>query len=127
MKEENRLIDAIIDLGVGMKYLREEMKGMRKDMNHHQQETNQRLEKLEKQQQKTNLAIGELRLTNMKLDESFKKLDGSFNRYAASNDLMMNQHQKRILRLEDAILPESGKTYMLKEPETKYDKKKKSK
>ena len=110
MKEDDRLINAVIDLS-------QEMKGMRKDMNNNQRETNNRLENLEKQQAKTNIAIGELRLsymnmveqqeiTNEKLEITNKKLDNlssGFSKYAASNDVRANGHDKRIKKLEHSI------------------------
>ena len=129
MKDENKLIDAIIDLSL-------EIKGMRKDMNSQLGELNSRvanLEKqqaktnfaianLEKQQAKTNFAIGELRLSYMKLDESFNKLDESFNKYAERNDERVNGHDKRILHLENSM--DGGKTYLAKEPKAVYKRKK---
>jgi len=157
MKENNKLLDAIIDLGVGMKELHTEMKGMRQE----QQETNRRLEKLEKQQAKTNLAIGELRISYMKvadeiaglhsdfdglrlefsglrsefsglrsdLRETNAKLDGlrsDFNKYANSNNLIINEHEKRIIRLEDATFDnEYKKMSMVKEPKAIYKRNKK--
>ena len=151
MKENEKLIDAIIDLSQKVKRLgndlgglSQEMKGMRKE----QQETNHRLEKLEKQQQLTNKAIGELRLSYMKVaDETaglrtdfgelrfefsglrseFSKLRADFNKYAASNNARVNGHEKRIVQLEDAISDNGGKRmFIAKEPEAKYEKKKKN-
>ena len=150
MKEDNKLLDAIIDLGVGMKELRDEMKGMRKDMSHYQQETNKRLENLEKQQIKTNLALGEMRLSYMRLDGKVSKLDEKvsnmdekvnaritkldenvnglrfdFNKYAPRNDERANGHEKRIIRLEDATFgKDAQKISMVKEPNAEYKKKK---
>ena len=89
MKENDKLIDAIIDLGLGMKELREEVKGLRKDMNHHQQETNHRLEKLEKQQQRTNAELGEIRLTFIQYADAIERIAG---------------HEKRINKLERMVL-----------------------
>ena len=125
MKEDNKLLDAIIDLGV-------EMKGMRKDMSHHQQETNKRLENLEKQQIKTNLALGEMRLSYMRLDGKVSKLDenvnglrSDFNKYAPRNDERANGHEKRIIRLENTTFgKDAQKISMVKEPNAEYKKKK---
>ena len=132
MKEDNKLLDAIIDLGVGMKELRDEMKGMRKDMSHYQQETNKRLENLEKQQIKTNIALGEMRLSYMRLDGKVSKLDknvnglrSDFNKYAPRNDERANGHEKRIIRLENTTFgKDAQKISMVKEPNAEYKKKK---
>ena len=125
MKEDNKLLDAIIDLGV-------EMKGMRKDMSHYQQETNKRLENLEKQQIKTNIALGEMRLSYMRLDGKVSKLDenvnglrSDFNKYAPRNDERANGHEKRIIRLENTTFgKDAQKISMVKEPNAEYKKKK---
>jgi len=132
MKEDNKLLDAIIDLGVGMKELRDEMKGMRKDMSHYQQETNKRLENLEKQQIKTNIALGEMRLSYMRLDGKVSKLDenvnglrSDFNKYAPRNDERANGHEKRIIRLENTTFgKDAQKISMVKETNAEYKKKK---
>ncbi|MBI4648526.1 MAG: hypothetical protein HY738_18575, partial [Bacteroidia bacterium] len=113
MKENDRLIDAIIDLGKGMKELRDEVKTLRSDMNRQLGDLNKRVESLEKQQAQTNLVIRELRLSYMKLAEKFDglrsdvnslrlelcktnnkldKLDADFNKYAASNDIIIKYH-----------------------------------
>jgi hypothetical protein len=77
MKDENRIVELLAD------------------MIQEQKITNQRLikletgmEKLEKQQAKTNIAIGELRLSVMKLADKFETV---------------SQHDKRITRLEDSV------------------------
>jgi len=132
VKEDNKLLDAVIDLGVGMKELRDEMKGMRKDMSHYQQETNKRLENLEKQQIKTNIALGEMRLSYMRLDGKVSKLDenvnglrSDFNKYAPRNDERANGHEKRIIRLENTTFgKDAQKISMVKEPNAEYKKKK---
>jgi len=113
MKEDNKLLDAIIDLGVVMKELRDEMKGMRKEikgLHKEQQETNRRLEKLEKQQARTNMELGEIRLT--------------FIQYADAIEKVIN-HETRIIRLEDATFDNQDKRIsMVKEPNAEYKKKK---
>ena len=58
------------------------------DMLIEQKTTNQRLERLENQQAKTNAALGELRLSVMKLAEKFETI---------------SQHDKRITRLEEVV------------------------
>ena len=77
MKDENRIVELLAE------------------MIQEQKITNQRLvkletgmEKFEKQQANTNLAIGELRLSLMKLADKFE---------------IVSQHDKRITRLEDSI------------------------
>lgn len=114
MKEESKLIDAIINLGVGMNELRDEMKGMRKE------------------QQKTNLAIGELRLSYMNLADEVAgmradlkgKIDGlrsDFNKYATRNDEKVNGHEKRIVKLENSTNGNGGKgMFVAKEPKAEY-------
>ena len=52
MKENDKLINAIIDLAL-------ELKGMRKDMNQQLGDLNNRVGKLEKQQEKTNILLAE--------------------------------------------------------------------
>ena len=88
-KEEDKLENAIIAL-------HKEMKGMRGDMKTHQA--------------KTNLAIGELRVSYMKLDESF-------NRYAELNEARLTSHETRITRLEDKT---RGSSYSVSGPSAKY-------
>ncbi|MBM2816538.1 MAG: hypothetical protein HW421_3300 [Ignavibacteria bacterium] len=58
------------------------------DMLIEHRETNKRLEKLEEQQAKTNVAIGELRLSVMRLADKFETVA---------------EHDKRIYRLEEAV------------------------
>ena len=99
MKEDNKLLDAVIDLGVGMKELRDEMKGMRKDMSHYQQETNKRLENLEKQQIKTNLALGEMRLSYMRLDGKVSKLDEKVSKL----DEKVSNMDEKVSKLDEKV------------------------
>ena len=61
---------------------------MRTDMNNRFDEVNHRLESLEKQQEKTNLTLGELRLSNMRIAEKITE---------------MVKYEPRILRFEDAV------------------------
>ncbi|MBI4946348.1 MAG: hypothetical protein HY840_08105 [Bacteroidetes bacterium] len=70
---------------------------------------------IKKQGAKINLAIGELRLSYMKLDDSF-------NRYAASNNALLKNHETRLVRLEEK---DHGSAYTVQEPEVKYKKRKK--
>ena len=103
MKENDKLINAIIDLsqevkrlGANFDGLSQEIKGMRKDMNHQLGELNTRVDslnnrvgKLEKQQQRTNAELSEIRLSFIQYANSFEK----------STD-----HEKRINKLERIVL-----------------------
>lgn len=145
MNENEKLIDAIIDLGTGMKEVRQEIKGMRSDMNRQLGDLNYRVDKLEKQQAKTNLQLAEhtrsilklaeqqektntkLETTNSKLETTNSKLDGlrtDFNKYAVANDTRIIVHEKRIVRLENIAGYGGKETFMVKEPGAKYEKKK---
>ena len=73
MKREDQIMNAIIDLSQNLKKLEVRM---------------------DQKFAKVNLAIGELRVSYMKLDESFKEATN------ASNALLKN-HEKRILKLEN--------------------------
>jgi uncharacterized coiled-coil DUF342 family protein len=80
MRDDDKLINAVIDLGIGLKALQNEMIGMRKDMNKQLGDVNQRLDdlnnrvgKLEKQQVKTNHELGEMRLTFIQLAGTIEK------------------------------------------------------
>ncbi len=93
-------------------------------------------EKSEKQMAKINLAIGELRLSYIKLDEKVTKLDqkvakldqkvtdldDSFNKYAKSNDAILKKHETRLARLEENA---SGGSYITRESVVKYKGKRK--
>lgn len=98
MNSDDRIIELLSDILV-------EQKGMRKDINELKEQqmitnvrlekleeqqmiTNNRLEKLDDQQAKTNLAIGELRLSVMKLAERLE---------------IVADHEKRIDRLEHTV------------------------
>jgi len=106
MKEDDKLTDAIIDLGTGMKELRDEMKGMRKE----QHETNQRLEKLELQQAKTNVQLAEHSRAILKLadrqDEHNTRLgdNSSAVRSLTAKMVMSANLEKRVQRLERMML-----------------------
>ena len=141
MKDESKLTDAIIDLGVGMKEmrngineLRDEMKGLRKDMNF-------RLEKLEVQQVKTNIQLAEhtrsilvlaeqQEETNVNLEALRSDVVGlrtDFNNYAIASDTKFNGHEKRIVHLENSISGDGDKgIFVAKEPLAGYKKKARS-
>lgn len=139
MKENDKLIDAIISLSQEIKGMRkeftDEMKGMRKDMNH-------RFEKMEKEQHKTNVLLAEhsrsiialaekfdglssdLKQTNKRLENlsaDFKGLSSDFNKYTKSNNALLKGHEKRIAHLEDNAFGSS----IVAEPKVEYKKKKK--
>jgi uncharacterized protein YoxC len=78
MKEDNKLLDAIIDLGVGMKELSEEMKRMRKDIN---------------------AMLGEQHKTNILLAEHSRSIIQLAERISVVID-----HEKRINKLERLVL-----------------------
>jgi hypothetical protein len=63
------------------------------EMLHEQQTTNKRLESLEKQQANTNLAIGELRVSVMRLADEIEKI------------VLLDQ---RVSKLEDVVFRKSA-------------------
>ena len=162
MKEDEKLINAVIALA-------QEMKGMRRDMNTQLGDMNtqlgdmntqlkglnHRVDKLEKQQVKTNLHLAEhsrsimalaeqqaetnIKLQDLRSDfnglrsdlkETNVKLDGlssDFKKYANSNNLIISQHETRIIRLEDTTFgKDAQRISMVKEPNAEYKKKKKN-
>ena|ERR1039458_5896541 len=105
---------------------------------------------IKKQGAKTNLALGELRLSYMKLDESVNsmrhdinamrtdwngKIDSlnsgfsgmryDFNKYAQSNNALLKNHEARLVRLEEK--DGRGAANMVSEPRAVYKKAKKKK
>ena len=140
MKENEKLINAIIDLSQEIKGMRSDMNMQLNGLNNRVDKLNKRVENLEKQQIKTNLALGEMRLSYMRLDGKVSKLDGKvskldesvnglrsdFNKYAQRNDERANIHEKRIIRLEDNTFgKDAQRISMAKEPNAIYKKKKK--
>jgi len=132
MKENEKLINAIIDLSQEIKGMRSDMNMQLNGLNNRVDKLNKRVENLEKQQIKTNLALGEMRLSYMRLDGKVSKLDESvnglrsdFNKYARRNDERANIHEKRIIRLEDNTFgKDAQRISMAKEPNAEYKKKK---
>jgi len=132
MKENEKLINAIIDLSQEIKGMRSDMNMQLNGLNNRVDKLNKRVENLEKQQIKTNLALGEMRLSYMRLDGKVSKLDESvnglrsdFNKYAQRNDERANIHEKRIIRLEDNTFgKDAQRISMAKEPNAEYKKKK---
>ncbi|MHB8260683.1 MAG: hypothetical protein ACYDCN_07995 [Bacteroidia bacterium] len=123
-KEENKLIDAVLDLGI-------ELKGMRKDMNHRFEKMDNRFEKMdnrfekmEHEQHKTNLLLAEhtraiLKLadgqekTNHRLDTTNQRLDATNLEVARNTGAIVKlteqlklvvEHEKRISKLERLVL-----------------------
>jgi cell division septal protein FtsQ len=78
MKEDNRLIDAILDLGL-------EMKGMRKDMNQRFEKMDQRLEKMDQRFEK--------------MDKRFEKME----REQHKTNVLLAEHSRSILVLADKL------------------------
>ena len=83
--------------------------------------------------------VGEMRLSYMKLNERINKLDSNlnerikklddsfnglrsdFNKYAQRNDDRANNHETRLVRLEEKT---SGNSYIAREPAGHYKRKK---
>ena len=162
MKEDEKLINAVIALAHEMKGMRRDMNTQLGDMNTQLGDMNtqlkglnHRVDKLEKQQVKTNLHLAEhsrsimalaeqQQETNIKLQdlrsyfnglrsdlkETNVKLDGlssDFKKYANSNNLIISQHETRIIRLEDTTFgKDAQRISMVKEPNAEYKKKKKN-
>ena len=155
MKEDNKLLDATIALAHEMKGMRRDMNTQLGEMNTQLKGLNHRVDNLERQQVKTNLHLAEhsrsimalaeqQQETNIKLQdlrsdfnglrsdlkETNVKLDGlssDFKKYANSNNLIISQHETRIIRLEDTTFgKDAQRISMVKEPNAEYKKKKKN-
>ena len=162
MKEDEKLINAVIALAHEMKGMRRDMNTQLGDMNTQLGDMNtqlkglnHRVDKLEKQQVKTNLHLAEhsrsimalaeqqaetnIKLQDLRSDfnglrsdlkETNVKLDGlssDFKKYANSNNLIISQHETRIIRLEDTTFgKDAQRISMVKEPNAEYKKKKKN-
>ena len=167
MKEDEKLINAVIALAHEMKGMRRDMNTQLGDMNTQLGDMNtqlkglnHRVDKLEKQQVKTNLLLAEhsrsimalaeqqaetnIKLKDLRSDfnglrsdfnglrsdlkETNVKLDGlssDFKKYANSNNLIISQHETRIIRLEDVTFNNNNKNIsVIKEPKPIYKKKK---
>jgi uncharacterized protein YdcH (DUF465 family) len=81
MAEDNRLIEVVTDLLLEVREMKTELKGFRQEtdahfnkLEHQVERLEVRAEKLEEQQAKTTLAIGELRLSVMKMSDDIKAL-----------------------------------------------------
>ena len=154
MKEDEKLINAVIALAHEMKGMRRDMNTQLGEMNTQLKGLNHRVDNLERQQVKTNLHLAEhsrsimalaeqQQETNIKLQdlrsdfnglrsdlkETNVKLDGlssDFKKYANSNNLIISQHETRIIRLEDTTFgKDAQRISMVKEPNAEYKKKKK--
>ena len=115
--EEDKIINAIIGLHQEIQVIKKQG------------------ERNEKQLARVNLSIGALRLSYENLDEKVTQLDekvtqlevkvtnldDSFNKYAKSNDAIIQRHDTRIARLEENA---PGSSYIVREPAAKYKKKK---
>ena len=82
--DQNRLIEIMAELLIEVQGMRQEQIGMRQE----QRETNQRLDRLEKRTEQNTAAIGELRVSFMKLADKLEEIV----------DL-----SKRVQRLEDKV------------------------
>lgn len=81
MAEDNRLIEVVTDLLLEVREMKSDVREMKTDIRDirselkgFREDTNTRLDRLEDQQVKTNLAIGELRLSVLKISEELKAL-----------------------------------------------------
>ncbi|TAL61596.1 MAG: hypothetical protein EPN85_04440 [Bacteroidetes bacterium] len=101
--KEDKLTDTLIDIGLTMNKLLNEVKELRGDV-----------QQIQKRQAQTNYALGEMRLSYMKLDKSF-------NKYAESNSSIVKHHEIRITHLEEKT---PGGAYIASEPAVQYKKKK---
>jgi len=146
MKEDEKLINAVIALAHEMKGMRRDMNTQLGDMNTQLGDMNtqlkglnHRVDKLEKQQVKTNLHLAEhsrsimalaeqQQETNIKLQDlrsDFNGLRSDFNKYANANNMRVTGHETRIIRLEDATFgKDAQRISMVKEPNAEYKKKK---
>lgn len=102
-ESDDKLTNAIITL-------HQEIKGLRGDM--------------DKQLSKINLQLGEHSRSIMALADKIDGLSSDFNRYAASNSALVQNHETRLERLEEKDM---GSPYLVKEPAVKYRKSKKKK
>ena len=148
MKEDEKLINAVIALAHEMKGMRRDMNTQLGEMNTQLKGLNHRVDNLERQQVKTNLHLAEhsrsiMALaeqqaeTNIKLKDlrsdfnglrsDFNGLRSDFNKYANANNMRVTGHETRIIRLEDATFGKDDKRIsMVKEPNAEYKKKKKN-
>ena len=139
MKEDEKLINAVIALAHEMKGMRRDMNTQLGEMNTQLKGLNHRVDNLERQQVKTNLHLAEhsrsimalaeqQQETNIKLQDlrsDFNGLRSDFNKYANANNMRVTGHETRIIRLEDATFGKDDKRIsMVKEPNAEYKKKK---
>ncbi|MHB8260401.1 MAG: hypothetical protein ACYDCN_16440 [Bacteroidia bacterium] len=122
MKEYDKLINAVLALGL-------EMKAMRKDMNQQLGEMkamHKDITEMRKEQHKTNQLLAEHSRSIITLADKFDGLSTDvnglrtdFNRYAESNNALVRSHETRIVRLEEKT---PGSAYMAREPAVEYKK-----
>lgn len=111
MNGNDKLINAILDLGLGMKELREEMKGVREEMKcmrKEQVETNIRLDKLEKLQAKTNIELGEMRLSYMRIDKRLEETNNRLEKSEIRIDKRLEETNNRLDELSKGVNKLSG-------------------
>lgn len=88
MKDEQRLIEIMADVLAELHVIGGELKELRKDTNSRLDNLGGRMERVEKEQAKTNIALGELRLSILKL---------------AERDNIIEDHESRLKFLENKI------------------------
>ncbi len=91
MSNDDRIVELLSDILIEQKGMRADMHDMRGDIQKLQQSevrTTTAIERLEEMQAKTNLALGELRLSVMRL---------------ADDIVRITQHEGRIVRLEAEV------------------------
>ncbi len=81
MAEDNRLVELVPDLLLEVREMKTDIRDIRSDLKGFREETNvnfnrleKRVESLEDHQIKTNLSLGELRLSVMKISEELKAM-----------------------------------------------------
>ncbi|MHB8260299.1 MAG: hypothetical protein ACYDCN_07200 [Bacteroidia bacterium] len=88
MKEDNKLINAVLDLGLEMKAMRKDMNQQLGELNHSVGKLEQRFGKMEQQQHKTNLLLAEHSRSILTLADKLK---------------IVVDHEKRISKLDPSL------------------------
>jgi hypothetical protein len=103
MSHEDKLLDAVLNLGLAVKELREEIKGIKKEIIGIKEE----MQGMRKEQQMTNLSIRELRLSNMRLADEQAKTNKALSHLPNISSTVVH-HEKRIHKLEDKVFKKSA-------------------
>jgi peptidoglycan hydrolase CwlO-like protein len=93
MKDDDRLVNAIIEFSQELKGMRKDMNKQLGDLNNKVDGLNNRVEKLEKEQAKTNALLGEHSRSILTLAEHIN---------------LAAEHEKRIYKLEKIVLRKAG-------------------